>query len=83
MLGLADYTNWFQSNGYHSFEDLLGLPFAFDDPPKQTSHNTSLDISDLITDLYNDGKTANLRKGSLKPWFSSLVAANFDNRSDE
>ena len=25
MLGLEDYTNRFESNGYHSFEDLLGL----------------------------------------------------------
>lgn len=30
------------------------LPFAIDDPPKQTSHNTSLDVSDLIIDLMEE-----------------------------
>ena len=59
------------------------LPFAIDDPPKQTSRNTSVDVSDLIIDLYNGGKTANLRKGALKPKSAPLVATNFDIKSDE
>ena len=60
------------------------LPFSIDDPPRTRSGSgSSLDISDLVVDLYNGSKTANLRKGSLEPWSIPLVASNFKLDSDQ
>ena len=53
------------------------LPFAIDDPPMAKS-GSSLDINDLIVDMYNGCKTANLRKGSLKPFSIPIVATNYN-----
>ena len=53
---------------------LSSLPFGIDDPPKGSKGN---DISDLIVDLYQGGKTANLHKGALSPKSLPLVASNF------
>ena len=58
---------------------LSSLPFGIDDPPKGSKGN---DISDLIVDLYQGGKTANLRKGSLLPKSVPLVASNFSIRTE-
>ena len=58
---------------------LSSLPFRIDDPPKGWKGN---DISDLIVDLYQGGKTANLRKGSLLPKSVPLVASNFSIRTE-
>ena len=58
---------------------MLFLPFGIDDPPKGSKGN---DISDLIVDLYQGGKTANLRKGSLLPKSVPLVASNFSIRTE-
>ena len=58
------------------------LPFCIDDPPRVRS-GSSLDINDLIVDLYNGCKTANLRKGSLKPHSTPIVATNFNLDSDQ
>ena len=59
------------------------MPFAIDDLQKQTSRNTSVNVSDLIIDLYNGTKTTNLHKGSLKPKSAPLVATNYDIKSDD
>ena len=48
-------------------------------PPQGSKGN---DISDLIVDLYQGGKTANLRKGSLLPKSVPLVASNFSIRTE-
>ena len=58
---------------------LSSLPFGIDDPPQGSKGN---DISDLIVDLYQGGKTANLRKGSLLPKSVPLVASNFSIRTE-
>ena len=46
---------------------LSSLPFGVDDPAKDTSQAT--DISNLIIEIFNEGKTSNLWKGSSKPLF--------------
>ena len=56
---------------------LSSLPFPVDDPP-QASSKAGGGISDLIVDLYQGGKTANLRKGALAPRSIPVVASNFD-----
>ena len=38
---------------------LSTMPFVIDDPPKSKS-GSSLDVNDLLVDLYNGCKTANL-----------------------
>ena len=58
---------------------MSSLPFGIDDPPKGSKGN---DISDLIVDLYQGGKTANLRKGALSPKSLPLVASNFSIRAE-
>ena len=58
------------------------LSFSIDDPP-QVRSGSSLDINDLIVDLYNDCKTAHLRKGSLEPHSTPIVATNFNLDSDQ
>ena len=60
---------------------VLFMPSAIDDPQKQTARNISVNVSDLIIDLYNGAKTANLRKGSLKSKSAPLVATNYDIKS--
>ena len=61
---------------------LSSLPFAIDDPPKCTK-SSGTDISDLIVDLFNGCKTANLKAGSLLPLSTAIVATNFDLRNEE
>ena len=57
------------------------LPFAIDDPPRGRV-GSALDINDLIVDLYNGCKTANLRKGSLVPNSIPMIATNFSLNGD-
>jgi len=59
------------------------VPFATDDPPISKSGSSSLDVNDLIIDLYNGCKTANLRKGSLVPQSVPIVATNFSLGGDQ
>lgn len=59
---------------------LSSLPYAIDDPPK-TARN-SVDINDLIVDLYNGCKTANLKSGSTKPVSIPLIATNYNIQQD-
>ena len=59
---------------------LSSLPFAIDDPPQS---NKSCDLSDLVVDLYNGCKTANLKAGSLRPLSTAIVATKFELRKEE
>ena len=56
------------------------LPFAIDDPLMAKSGSSTLDVNDLIDDLYNGCKTANLRKGSLQPNSVPIIATNLELR---
>jgi hypothetical protein len=47
------------------------LPFTIDDPPKSGSG------VDIVMDLYNTCKNANLRRGSLVPESVPIIATNF------
>ena len=53
-----------------------------DDPPRSKSGST-LDVNDLLVDLYNSCKTANLRKGSLKPVSVPMIGTNFNLSKDD
>ncbi len=59
------------------------LPYAIDDPPKARSKNNSVDVDDLIVDLHDGCKTANLRSGPLKPISIPLVASNFSQKQED
>ena len=61
---------------------ISSLPFAIDDTPRSRS-GSALDINDLIVDLYNGCKIANLRKNSLKPNSIPIIATNFFLDSDQ
>lgn len=57
------------------------LPFGIEDPAKGKhgkSKANQLDISELIIDLYNGVRSANLKTGSLKPQSVPVLASNFD-----
>ena len=62
---------------------ILSLPFAIDDHHRSKSGSSSLDVNDLIVDLYNGCKTANLQKGSLVPHSVPIVATNFNLNNDQ
>lgn len=59
---------------------MLSLPFAIDDPPKSSKGG---DMSDLVVDLFNGCKTANLKAGSLQPLSTAMVASNFTLKKEE
>lgn len=59
---------------------LSSLPFAIDDPPKAAKGG---DLSDLVVDLFNGCKTANLKAGSLQPLSTAIVATNFNLQKEE
>ena len=61
---------------------ISSLPFSIDDPPRSRS-GSAMDLNDLIVDLFNGCKTANLRKGSQEPHSIPLVATNFNIDSDQ
>lgn len=61
---------------------ISSLLFVIDNPPRSRT-GSSLDITDLIVDLLNGCKTANLCKGSLEPHSTTLVATNFSINSDQ
>lgn len=53
------------------------LPFAIDDPNMATySGRKQLDVPELVVDLYNGAKTANLRSGALLPCSAPIIATN-------
>ena len=45
-------------------------------PCRKTSRGT--DISNLIVEIFNGGKTSDLRKGSSNPLTAPLIATNFN-----
>lgn len=59
---------------------MSSLPFAIDDPPKSSKGG---DMSDLVVDLFNGCKTANLKAGSLQPLSTAIVASNFTLKKEE
>ncbi len=63
------------------------LPYAIDDPllkgTSKTSKANSLDLQELIVDIYNGAKSANANKGSRVPISAPYVATNFHVGSDE
>ena len=61
---------------------ISSLPFAINDPP-MTKSGSSLDVNDLIVDLYNGCKTAKLRKGSLVPHSVPIIATNFQLKTEQ
>lgn len=53
------------------------LPFAIDDPNMATyAGRKQLDIGELVVDLYNGAKTANLRSGALLPCSAPIIGTN-------
>ena len=72
------------SNGFFLERAAIStLPIAIDDPPMAKSVSSSLDINDLIVDLYNGCKTANLRKGSSEPQSIPIIATNFNLKTQQ
>ena len=67
--------------GSHAFflerASISTLPLAIDDPTMAKS-TSSLDVNDLIVDLCNGCKTANLRKGSLQPHSIPIITSNIN-----
>ena len=62
------------------------LPYGIDDPQnssRSTSKTNRLDLPEMIVDLYNAGKSANMIKGSKKPKSAPLIASNYDLNHEE
>ena len=57
------------------------LPYAIDDPPKGSS--SGVDMNELVIDLYNTCKNANLRRGSLEPRSIPIIETNFALKDEE
>lgn len=57
------------------------LPFGIDDPSEKPSKGS--DLNDALVDLYNQGKQASLRRGTLVPKSIPLVATNYKLRQEE
>ena len=59
------------------------LPYGIDDPNMGTyAGRKQLDIGELVVDLYNGAKTANLRTGALLPCSAPIVATNTPPKDD-
>ncbi len=56
------------------------LPFAIEEAKgkKGRSQVNQVDLTELIVDLYNGSRMANLRTGSVKPRSITILATNFD-----
>ena len=57
------------------------LPFAIDDPTKVPSKGC--DLSDVIVELHNGGKHANVRSGAQYAKSIPIVAVNYNLRDEE
>ena len=57
------------------------LPFGIDDPNEKPTKGS--DLSDILVDLYNQGKQASLRRGTLIPKSVPLVATNYKLKQEE
>ena len=59
------------------------LPFGIDDPNMSTyGGRKQLDIGELVVDLYNGAKTANLRSGARQPSSVPIIATNTPPKDD-
>ena len=58
---------------------VLGLPFAVEESKnlKSKSKTNNFDLGELIMDLSNGSRSANLRTGSIKPKTGFLAASNY------
>ena len=52
------------------------MPFAIDDPSRKPSKGS--DINEIVVDLYNHGRTGNLRKGSMVPLSAPIISTNYE-----
>lgn len=57
------------------------LPFAIDDPSKVPTKQN--DLSEVVVDLYNGGRTASLRRGAAAAKSLPLVALNYSLKKEE
>lgn len=57
------------------------LPFAIDDASKKPSKGS--DLNELVVDIYNQGRTGTLRKGSVLPVSCPLITTNYKLSQDE
>ncbi len=57
----------------------IGLPFAVEESrsKKSSSKTNNFDLGELIMDLSNGSRSANLRTGSIKPKTAFLAASNY------
>ena len=59
------------------------LPYGIDDPNMSSyTGRKQLDVGELVVDLYNGAKTANLRSGALLPHSAPLIATNNPPKND-
>ena len=60
------------------------LPYGIDDPQARKAAKTNrLDLPELIVDLDNAAKSANVVKGSKKPKSAPIVTTNWSLQNDE
>ena len=57
------------------------MPFGIDDPSKKPSKGS--DISEVVVDIYNHGKTGTLRKTSHVPLAAPVIATNYELKNDD
>ena len=72
------------TNAYFLEQSSLScLPFGIDDPNMSTyAGKKQLDVGELVVDLHNGTKTANLRSGALQPSSAPLIATNNPPKDD-
>ena len=59
------------------------FPFGIDDPNMSTySGRKHLDVGELVVDVYNGAKTANLRSGALQPSSVPIISTNSPPKDD-
>ena len=60
------------------------LPYGIDDPNMGTYlGRKQLDVRELVVDLFNGAKTANLRSGALEPSSAPIISTNNPLKSDQ
>ena len=59
------------------------LPFGIDDPNMSTyAGRKQVDVGELVVDLHNGTKTANLRSGALQPSSAPIISTNNPPKDD-
>ena len=79
--------NAFYSKGTNAYfferSALSCLPFGIDDPNMSTyAGRKQLDVGELVVDLYNGAKTANLHSGALQPSSAPIISTNNPPKDD-